>query len=166
MPFAPRVITAILAGDFAAASAAMRCGIGSEFGHDADVFAYRLKQLEEDATLAPWSIRAVVRAETGVAVGHAGLHGRAGTNSLEDPAGVEVGYTILEAHRRQGFAEEAARGLFAWAATQPGVKRGIVSIAPSNEPSLRFAAKLGMRYLTAVWDDDGPEHVFWNDLPL
>lgn len=145
--------------------AAGDCAISAEFGGDSEVYAIRARQLRADPARAPWGIRVAVLTTTRVAVGHAGFHGPPGVNSLADPAGVEVGYTIMPAHRRQGFAEEAARSLFAWAATQPGAKRGIATIAPSNGLSLLLSAKLGMTYLTEVWDDDdGPEHVFWSDL--
>jgi RimJ/RimL family protein N-acetyltransferase len=156
----------VLAGDFAVASSVAGFEISPSFDYGVEHFELRFQQVRADPAWAPWLTRAVVVKATNVAAGHAGLHGPPGLNSLDDPAGVEIGYTIMEPHRRQGFAEEAARGLFAWAATQPGVKRGYASVAPSNGPSLRLSAKLGMKYLTEVWDDDGPEHVFWSDLPL
>ncbi len=83
----------------------------------------------------------------------------------EDPEAVEIGYTIYEAYRRRGFAEEAARGLIDWAAMQPEVERVIASVSSDNAPSLRVVAKLGMRFVKEVMDDeDGPERVFVHDL--
>ena len=161
---------AVLAEKFEEAGDLAGFEISRDFDYGVDHFTMRLQQVGQHPSWAPWLTRAVVLSATNVAVGHAGLHGPPGPpgmNSLLDAAGVEIGYTILEAYRRRGFAEEAARGIFGWAAHQPGVKRGYASIAPSNEPSLRLAAKMGMRYLTEVWDDeDGPEHVFWAELPL
>ena len=126
------------------------------------VAGFRERQLEEDEAVAPWLLRAIVlRTGDGAMVGHAGLHG-----PPEDGT-VEIGYSVFEAHRRRGYAEEAARGLLDWAAAQDGVSRVRASVSPTNEPSLRMVAKLGLVETGRQWDDeDGEEIVFEAPLPL
>jgi RimJ/RimL family protein N-acetyltransferase len=49
----------------------------------------------------------------------------------------------------------------AWAREEHGVRRFILSIAPSNEPSLAIARRLGFEQTGEQWDDeDGLELVF------
>lgn len=60
-------------------------------------------------------------------------------------ATVELGWQIVPASQRRGYATEAAEALLRWAAARPGVERVIARIAPHNDASLRVAAKLGMR---------------------
>jgi RimJ/RimL family protein N-acetyltransferase len=130
-------------------------------GDDARFFEMRLGQVRDDPERLPWSIRAVVLRDGNQAVGHAGFHGPPGVNGLEDPEAVEIGYTVEPEHRRRGYAEETAAGLIAWAATQPGARRVIASIAPDNEPSLGLARKLGFQEHSRVIDEeDGEEIVF------
>lgn len=60
-------------------------------------------------------------------------------------ATVELGYQVVPASQRRGYATEAATALMRWAAARPVVERFILRIAPQNDASLRVAAKLGMR---------------------
>ena len=152
-----------LAGDYQAASKTAGFDIPPEVG-PFPFFEFRVAQLEADASALPWLTRAMVLKESNRSVGHTGFHGPPGVNGLEDPEAVEFGCTVAAAQQRRGYAEESARGLFRWAATH-GVPRAIASIAPDNEPSLQLAAKLGMRFVREVIDDeDGPERVFVIDL--
>src|SRR5262245_1647787 len=58
---------------------------------EADFFRLRLGQMQRDPSLQEWLVRAVVLRETREAVGHAGFHGKPGTNGKKDPTAVEVG---------------------------------------------------------------------------
>lgn len=65
-------------------------------------------------------------------------------------ATVELGWQVVPARQGRGFATEAAAALLVWAAARPGVERVIARIAPENGPSLRVAAKLGMREIASA----------------
>lgn len=65
-------------------------------------------------------------------------------------ATVELGWQVVPARQGRGFATEAAAALLVWAAARPGVERVIARIAPENDPSLRVAAKLGMREIASA----------------
>ena len=121
----------------------------------------RLGQVTGDPSCAPWLLRAMVLRETNEFVGRIGFHGRVGTNALGAPDALELGYAVEPAFRRQGLAEEAIRGMIDWAQAR-SISHFMVSIGPSNAPSLALAAKLGFTEVTRVIDEegDGPEIVF------
>lgn len=103
----------------------------------------------------------MVLRETHEFVGRIGFHGKPGTNALSALGAIELGYAVEPEFRRRGFAEEAIRGMMDWAQAQ-SISRFVVSIGPSNTPSLELAAKLGFKEVTRVIDEegDGPEIVF------
>jgi len=58
---------------------------------------------------------------------------------------VEIGWRIAAAHRRQGYAEEAARMCLAHGLGPLGLPEVVAFTIPANEPSWRLMAKLGLR---------------------
>jgi RimJ/RimL family protein N-acetyltransferase len=162
VPLTAEALEAIVAGRHAEAGRLGGFTVPARWpGDDARFFEMRLGQVRDDPGRLPWSIRAIVLRDGNEAVGHAGFHGPPGVNGLEDPEAVEIGYTVEPERRRRGYAEETAAGLIAWAATRPGVRRVIASIAPDNEPSLGLARKLGFVEHSRVMDEeDGEEIVF------
>jgi len=117
-----------------------------------------------------WMARAIVQRADGLMAGHIGFHDRPGATYLEQWApgasAIELGYTVFEAHRRHGYATEAAAGLMNWAWTRHGVDHFIASVSPSNAPSLRVIAKLGFVRIGRHMDEvDGPEDVFERRVP-
>lgn len=122
----------------------------------------RLDQLRRDPSFAPWAPRLIVlREDPGVVVGNAGFHGPPGLNARNDARAVEIGYSILDERRRRGYATEAVRALVEWALAHPDVDRVIASIAPTNEPSLALARRLGFVEVGRHWDEeDGDELEF------
>lgn len=104
---------------------------------------------------AGWCARLAVLASARVAVGHCGFHG-----PPEAAGRAEIGYTIFEPHRRQGYAREAAAGLVGWAFEQ-GEREVFASVSPGNEASLAIVRGLGFRQVGAQEDPvDGTELVF------
>jgi RimJ/RimL family protein N-acetyltransferase len=91
-------------------------------------------------------------------IGHIGFHGPPGVNARKDKEAVEVGYTVFEHYRRQGYATEAVRAVLAWAEKQ-GVRRFIASIGPDNEPSLRLVRNLGFHEVGRHWDEEDGEEI-------
>ena len=124
------------------------------------VLRRRLAQATQDRRCEPWLLRAMVHRDTQAFVGRIGFHGAAGVNALGVPDAVELGYTVEPEFRRRGFAEEAIRGMMAWA-QERSISRFMASIGPTNVPSLELAKKLGFTQVAEVVDEeDGPELVF------
>ena len=124
------------------------------------VLRLRRDQITREPERIPWIVRAMVRRDTREFVGSIGFHGKPGSNAIGALDAVELGYSVEPEFRRQGFAEESIRAMMAWARAR-SISRFIVSVSPTNVPSLALAAKLGFTEVTRVIDDqDGPEIVF------
>jgi [ribosomal protein S5]-alanine N-acetyltransferase len=121
------------------------------------LFGLRRDQLRADPAEEPWLLRAMVTRATPLkVVGQIGFH-----ESPDEGGYVEVGYMVFPEERRQGYAEEAFRGLVAWAYQQPGVQGIRAAISPENEPSLNLAAKFGFVETGSQIDEiDGLELIF------
>jgi RimJ/RimL family protein N-acetyltransferase len=115
----------------------------------------RLNDITSSPEHHPWLLRAMVDRETSAMVGHISFHGPPQEGSAE------LGYTVLEQHRRQGYAEEAIRGMMRWASEVHHRHIFRLSIAPDNGPSLNLAAKLGFTKTGEQIDPvDGLEYVY------
>src|SRR5262245_3924364 len=66
-----------------------------------------------------------------------------------DDGTVELGYSIMESHQRQGFAPEAVRAMMTWAFTHAQVTRLIAHTLPDLRPSIRVLEKCGFRFVGA-----------------
>jgi [ribosomal protein S5]-alanine N-acetyltransferase len=106
-----------------------------------------LQQLQADPEMLMWGIWLMIQREERVMVGDIGFKGK------PDSAGtIDLGYKVLSAYRRQGYAYEAAQALVDWAFKQPRVKRIIAQTLVDNMPSIRVLEKLGMQRIR-VEDD-------------
>lgn len=76
------------------------------------------------------------------AVGTGGFKGRPDRHGT-----VEIGYSVMETHQRQGIAPEAVGALVAWAFGQPGVTRIIAHTLPDGRASMRVLAKNAFEYV-------------------
>lgn len=125
---------------------------------------YRLAQLEVDPSVREWLGRAMILSD---GAGRRRVVGAVGFHGPPDEQGrLEIGYSVDPEYRRQGYAREAARAMFEWAAETHGVRRFIASISPTNEPSLGLAAGFGFSQTGSHMDDiDGLELVFEADWP-
>lgn len=163
VPMTPRFLEVSLVGDREEARRLIDAIVPDEWPDGARWVRGRLDQLREDPSLQPWLLRAIVLRTERRMVGHIGFHTRPGAKYLEDlaPGGVELGYTVFERERRQGYAHEAAEGLMEWAHCLHGVTRFVVSIGPANLASLKLARRLGFtRIGSHVDEEDGPEDIF------
>lgn len=80
--------------------------------------------------------------------GHPTLVGNGGFTGAPSYDGtVEVGYSIVETHQRQGYAPEAVRGLTAWAFAHASVKRLIAHTLPDLRASIRVLEKCGFAFI-------------------
>jgi len=152
-------LEALAGRDVEAASAEIGAAVPRWLPEQLELFVqYRLATLRVNPAARPWLGRALVLKE---ADGTRRVIGTVGFHAPPDEAGrVEIGYRVDPAYRRQGYALEAVRGLFDWAAAR-GVHRFVASISPDNKASLSLAAKLGFERVGEQIDDvDGLEYVF------
>jgi RimJ/RimL family protein N-acetyltransferase len=157
------ILRASLAGAADDTARLLGAALPPEWAEMHDVFRIRLEQLTHAPDEEPWLTRAMVRQDDGHAVGVTGFHGPPGGAWLRDyaPDGVELGYTVFPAYRRQGYAAEAITALIAWAYDEHDVRGFILSIAPANQPSVALATKLGFRHIDDwTHPDRGLEHVY------
>jgi ribosomal-protein-alanine N-acetyltransferase len=59
---------------------------------------------------------------------------------------LELGFHVKRAHWRQGYAQEAARAVIAYAFDSLGASTLFAGHSPANESSRHLLAKLGFRY--------------------
>ena len=125
------------------------------FDDAAYVVALRLEQVRLEPTALPWLLRAVVLRETGQAIGHVGFHG-----PPDEHGAVEIGYRVLPAFRRRGYAREAVEGMWA-AAKAAGARVLRASVSPDNDASLALVRGAGFVQVGDQLDEiDGLELVF------
>jgi RimJ/RimL family protein N-acetyltransferase len=79
----------------------------------------------------------IVRREDGQVIGEIGFVGPPQRRA------VTIGYAIVPAARRQGYATEAVVALTAWAIAQPEVDEVKAQTLPDNEPSIRARKRAG-----------------------
>jgi [ribosomal protein S5]-alanine N-acetyltransferase len=154
MPVA--LLDALMAGDRASIAWLASYRIPADFP-DAGalkLLRYRRDQIANDATWAPWSLRAIVLRETTTMVGFVNFHGPPGVNDTATPGAVELGWTVFANHRRKGYATETALALMTWAASEHGIRRFVSSTTPDNAPSLRVHEKLGFARTGQVVDGE------------
>ena len=98
------------------------------------------RQLREDPALLGWGVWLIVQRAKRTVIGDLGFKGRPGREGV-----VEIGYSVLPAYRRRGYAFEAVHALYEWAMAQQGVERVTAECSADNAPSIRILEKLGMR---------------------
>jgi [ribosomal protein S5]-alanine N-acetyltransferase len=163
VPMTLDFMRASLRGDLAGAERHIGLRLPITWPDMGSVLALRLGQLESDPALEPWLLRAVGLRSNREMVGHIGFHSSPGAAYLEQwsPGGIEVGFAINPAHRRKGYAREAAVALMQWARDVHGVTSFVVTISPLNDASQALAKDLGFVRVGAHVDEiDGPEDVF------
>jgi RimJ/RimL family protein N-acetyltransferase len=89
------------------------------------------------------------------------LVGNGGFKGAPQHGTVEVGYSILPEHQRNGYATEATGGLIAWAFSHPEVDRVAAETLPDLEPSLSVMRKCGMRYVRPGSEEQGLQTVHY-----
>jgi RimJ/RimL family protein N-acetyltransferase len=160
-PMTPRFIEAVLDGRREEAAAELGIELPDEFPNQGELgfLGLRLRQMREDELFEVWCPHAVVLG--GQMIGHAGYHGPPGVNSAHADDAVEYGYSIYPPWRGRGFATEASRLLMDQAEALAGVRHFVLSIAPTNDPSLAIARKFGfVRTGEHMDEEDGLELVF------
>lgn len=100
-----------------------------------DVLPNQAAASPEDARFGIWVI---ILRDSQTVIGDAGFHGppRNGT--------VEIGYSIVRAYRRRGYATEAAQALIAWVLSQENVNTVVARCDEDNEASIGTLERLGL----------------------
>ncbi|HEY6760830.1 MAG TPA: GNAT family N-acetyltransferase [Baekduia sp.] len=161
-PLDAAALQALIDRDLDGARARAGVPLPPDFLADTWLWTLRLGQMIGEPEVTPWLVRAIV-AESGPAagevVGHAGYHGAPDERGM-----VEIGYRVIPAWRRQGYAQAAVRELLAYA-RENGVRIARASVSPDNARSLRIVAAFGFAQVGEQMDErDGRELVFERDL--
>lgn len=163
----PAFFTAALRGDQIEAAQLLGVPIPAAWWPVGQHQRARLAQTQRNPALQPWMERAIVLRSPPTMVGSIAFHMAPAPEPVRPlgPGGVELGYTIFPAFRRQGYATEACQALMIWA-QQQGVTRFILTISPENHPSLRIAAHFGfVKIGTQLDEEDGPEDIYERHVP-
>jgi ribosomal-protein-alanine N-acetyltransferase len=152
----PEFMQASLDGKIAEAERLIGAALPAEWPDDEKRMRQQLKRVLDDPEQGLWIGCSMVRRADSVYVGGIGFHGK--PNEFGQ---VELGYGVEPQYRRQGYASEAALALIDWARREQGVRRFVLRISPTNQPSLGMAAKLGFQQIgTQIDEIDGEEYVF------
>lgn len=128
------VFEALRDGDATTARNHIGLDIPADFLAANDVWTY-MSGLRSDPANDRWTMNAIVRDD--VIVGNAGFKG------APTDGEVELGYTVLEAHRRQGIAVAVTRLLVERGEREPTVSRVIAAISPTNTASIAVVRSAG-----------------------
>ncbi len=161
-------LDACLRGRVAEAAERLGTTLPLEWFERVEFIARRWQQLRDEPGYAEFAPRALLLRGSDRMVGHVGFHSAPDPEYLRPMVGrgIELGYTVFVADRRQGYAEEGVRGMARWAERAHGVRQLVASISPNNLPSQRLAAKLGFAKVGEHIDEvDGPEDVLVWRLP-
>jgi RimJ/RimL family protein N-acetyltransferase len=151
-------LQALVSGDHAAANAAAGLALPEELLADRWLWTLRLGQMLGEPEVAPWLVRVIVAQDgpgAGSVVGHAGFHGAPDEDGM-----VEIGYRIVPAMRRNGYAQAAVTELLAYA-REHGARTARASIRPDNARSLAIADAFGFTHVGEQIDEiDGRELIY------
>jgi len=100
---------------------------------------YYWYMVSRDTDLMGYGLWLIVHRADQMMIGTAGFKGKPDENG-----GIEIGYGIDAAYRRQGYTYEAARALIDWGFAQSGVTRVTADCLTTNHGSIRVLEKLGM----------------------
>jgi ribosomal-protein-alanine N-acetyltransferase len=86
----------------------------------------------------PFNVWIVIEAATNTVVGDVGFIGPPGASGI-----VEIGYSIVPARRRRGYARDATNALVVWAFEQPGVLSVVAGTDRDNIASQKVLEAVG-----------------------
>mgnify|MGYP006283435661 CR=1 FL=1 len=126
------------------------------FVHEPGPLRFRYPLVLADPSKAPYLLRVAVLRDAAEIIGGAGFH------DAPDEAGmIEIGFTILEPFRRQGFGLELLHGMWRWVIEQPNVRTLRYTVSPDNSASQHIIRMLGFTHVgVQIDEEDGPEDIF------
>lgn len=116
-----------------------------------------LNKLQSDPGIAGWTMWYFVLCSGG----QRELVGNGGFKGPPQQGIVEVGYSILPEHQRNGYATEATVALVNWAFSHQEVDRVAAETLPRLKPSLSVMRKCGMRYMRPGKEEEGMQTVHY-----
>ena len=118
--------------------------------------ANRVKDVRETPDNIRWYFRMIVDRDRNIGVGSISFHGGPDERGM-----VEIGLGIAEAERGKGYASEALRAMWDWAARLPEVKFLRYTVSPENLPSVAIINKLGVPLIgEQIDEEDGLELIY------
>jgi RimJ/RimL family protein N-acetyltransferase len=118
--------------------------------------ASRVKDVREKPENIRWYFRMIVDRSRNLGVGSISFHGGPDERGM-----VEIGLGIAEAARGKGYATEALRAMWDWAAQLPEVKFLRYTVSPENLPSVAIINKLGVPLVgEQIDEEDGLELIY------
>lgn len=118
--------------------------------------ANRIADVRKTPETIRWYFRMIVDRERNVGVGSISFHGGPDERGM-----VEIGLGIAELEQGKGFATEALRVMWNWAATQPDVKFLRYTVSPENLPSIAIIKKFGFPLVgQQIDEEDGLELIY------
>ena len=161
IPLSPAVLRAALERDRNKIGRLLGASVPQSWEIHRGALELWLRQLEAHPALQPWLARGIVLRSESQLIGDIGFHSDPFSAPASGPKTVELGYSIVEAWRRRGFAQEAIEALIQWACTQHRVHRFVLSISPENQASQSLATKLSFRKIgSQIDEEDGLEEIF------
>jgi ribosomal-protein-alanine N-acetyltransferase len=125
--------------------------------YDADAIRFALNWLAERPSDAERGFAFYYFVRRGTAGAAPLLVGAGGFKGGPDAAGVvEVGYSVVPEHQRQGYATEAVAGWVDFAFASSDVRAVMAHTLASLGPSIRVLEKVGFRFAGAGADPDAP----------
>lgn len=122
---------------------------------DKDGIGYMLTWLLAHPADADWGLYYLVRRATPDTARL--LIGAGGFKGAPDADGtVEIGYSVLPEHQRQGYATEAVSGWVRFAFASGRVMRVVGQTLPSLQPSIRVLERAGFRFVGTGHDPHAP----------
>jgi [ribosomal protein S5]-alanine N-acetyltransferase len=120
---------------------------------DASALAFVAQATARASDALGWWVWLVVLPTDRVLIGCVGFKG-----PPDSEGRVDIGYSVLDAWQRRGYASEAVGALVDWALADPRVVRIIGETFPHLTPSIRVLEKSGFSYLgVGVGHEGEPE---------
>src|SRR4051794_36831811 len=161
VPLTPPLLRAVADGALDEVERQLEAPVGAGW-EDGVPAEHRLKQLAADPSEQPWLVRAVIALTPRRVVGSIGFHA-----PPDNQGRVEIGYDIVAAERRKGYAREATQALLDWAWATGSARICVASVSPGNAASLGLIRAFGFRRVGEQIDEiDGLEWVFERALPV
>ncbi len=134
-------LSAEAVGDVARLAASLRVAVPEDWPpdlYDSEAVAWSLHALRQPSYRPPWSTYYFALKAGKILVGAGGF-----VHAPGEAGEAELGYSILAAHRRRGYASEAILALIARARSERGVRRIIAQTYPDLVASIGVLEKCG-----------------------
>jgi [ribosomal protein S5]-alanine N-acetyltransferase len=124
-------------------------------GIEAIRFGY--EYLKANPDVFGWWTYFFIHIEDNALIGLGGYRGKGDESGM-----VEIGYAIIPAYRRRGFATEAAQGFIDYAFSQTQIKTVDAHTLAEHNASTRVLEKIGMEHVGMAHDPDVGEVWHWS----